>query len=277
MWLQETSLTLSTVYKNKRVINWKRVADLESLSFDRKSCISLPPIFTREIISANRSQIPTSNVARQCWDHLKDVANQLPRYQPANEVSLLIGNNVPCVTRPREVVAGNENEPYAQRFILGWGIIGTICRSAAERESISHRVHVSSVADYPFKVERCGGDSTSLGKYHGNAKLVYSTKAKEVNPAQVKQMFEVDFTEHNRKLCELSVDDRKFVDILTNNISQKEDGHYVMPLPLKPGYLALSNNRDLCLKRLRQLKRRFLKNSKFKDDYVAYMKEVLEN
>ena len=50
-----------------------------------------------------------------------------------------------------------------------------------------------------------------------------------------------------------------------------------MPLLLKPGYLALPNNRNLCLKRLRQLKTRFLKNSKFKDDYVAYMKKVLEN
>ena len=80
------------------------------------------------------------------------MANQLPPYQPAIEVSLLINNNVSCVTKPREVVAGNENEPYTQRSILGWGIIGTICRSAAERESISHRVHVSSVADYSFKV-----------------------------------------------------------------------------------------------------------------------------
>ena len=103
---QETRLTLSTVYKRKCVINCKRVADLEIFSFDRQSCISLPPIFTREIIPASRSQIPKQHVARQ-WDHLKDVANQLPPYQPAIKVSLLIGNNVPCVTRPREVVAGN--------------------------------------------------------------------------------------------------------------------------------------------------------------------------
>ena len=64
---QETRLTLSTVYKRKCVINCKRVADLEILSFDRKSCISLPPIFTREIIPASRSQIPKPHVARQ-WD-----------------------------------------------------------------------------------------------------------------------------------------------------------------------------------------------------------------
>ena len=36
---KKTSLTLSTVYKSKSVINCKRVADLEILSFDQKVCL----------------------------------------------------------------------------------------------------------------------------------------------------------------------------------------------------------------------------------------------
>ena len=274
---QETNITLSTMHQSKSVITCQKVTDLEIVSFDRKSFVNLPQVFTREVIPASRSQIPKPDVARQ-WDHLKEVADQLPPYQPALEISLLIGNNVPCVTRPREVVAGNENEPYAQRSLLGWGIIGTICHSAAKHEYVSHRLSCFPISDYPTKTTQDEVDSIDLETLHGHAKLVYSTKAKEVfSPAQVKRMFELDFIENSGKTCELSANDRKFVDTLSQHIHKREDGHYVMPLPLKPGFLALPNNRQLCEKRLHQLKRRFQKNPKFMHDYVEYMKEVLEN
>ena len=64
-----TTLTLSTMHKSRSFITCKRVSDLEVLSFDCKTCIQLPPVFTRDHIPASRSQIPKPEVARR-WKHL---------------------------------------------------------------------------------------------------------------------------------------------------------------------------------------------------------------
>ena len=42
------------------------------------------------------------------------------------EVGLLIGLNCPRAIKPLEVVPGVEDNPYAKRTALGWGIIGAV-------------------------------------------------------------------------------------------------------------------------------------------------------
>ena len=261
----DTNLTISTVLKSNAVISCKGVDDLEVLSFNKDECVKLPPVYTRECIPASDSQIPRPEVARK-WPHLEPISDEIFPFQPKAKVSLLIGNNVPRVVRPRKIISGGEDESYAQKSILGWGIIGTVCRSNIEQTSISHRVFASQATTYP-----------SLGS-NANAKLVFSTKAEEViNPSRVNQMFELDFMENKINAGELSVEDRKLVTILSEGIRKDEKGHYIMPLPLKPGHQSLTNNRNLAMRRLEQLKRRFRKHPKFMEDYVDYMKEVLAN
>ena len=43
-----TTLTLPTMHKTRSLITCKCVLDLEVLSFDHKTCIQLPPVFTRD-------------------------------------------------------------------------------------------------------------------------------------------------------------------------------------------------------------------------------------
>ena len=78
--------------------------------------------FVREaaerVISANRPQIPKPEIARE-WEHVKSVADRLTPYHPDAEISILIGNNCPKAIRPREIVAGGDDEPYALRTALG--------------------------------------------------------------------------------------------------------------------------------------------------------------
>ena len=80
--------------------------------------------------------------------------------------------------------------------------------------------------------------------------FVLKSRVKEFfNPAQVNEMFELDFQER----CEvkngrsLSVEDHKFLKILGDGIHKRETGHYEMPLPLR-SQAELSNNRSLALK-----------------------------
>ena len=120
-----TTLTLSTMHKSRSFITCKRVSNLEVLSFDRKTCIQLPPVFTRDHIPASRSQIPKPQVARR-WKHLEAVSRQMVPFHDLADVAILIGNNLPIAIKPRDVIAGNDDEPIAQKSILGWGIVGVV-------------------------------------------------------------------------------------------------------------------------------------------------------
>jgi len=56
--------------------------------------------------------------------------------------------------------------------------------------------------------------------------------------------------------------------------SIRDDGHYEMPLPLKGELVTLPNNNELALNRLSKLKRRLMKDSRYRKDYVTYMKDI---
>ena len=42
------------------------------------------------------------------------------------EVGLLIGLNCSRAIKPLEVISGKEDDPYAKRTALGWGIVGAV-------------------------------------------------------------------------------------------------------------------------------------------------------
>ena len=116
--------------------------------------------FTRELVSANQSQIPKPEAARE-WQHLKPIADELTPYHTDAEISILNGNNCPKGIRPTEIVAGEDDEPYAQRTILGWGVIGRVCKSCDKeggKKGVCNRVAASEI----------------------NSLFAFSTKAKEI-------------------------------------------------------------------------------------------------
>ena len=63
--------------------------------------------------------------------------------------------------------------------------------------------------------------------------------------------------------------------IVEDGIGYCNNGHYEMPLPLKEQDPELPNNRELALRRLFQLKKRFLRNEQYKEDYVKFMNDMI--
>ena len=84
-------------------------------------------MFTREKVPGNHHQIPKASVVSK-WSHLKSVAENLMPCDNDIEISLLIGNNCPKAICPREVVVGEEDDPYGQKSLLGWGVIRRLCK-----------------------------------------------------------------------------------------------------------------------------------------------------
>ncbi|XP_063615371.1 uncharacterized protein LOC134788408, partial [Penaeus indicus] len=87
--------------------------------------IALPVTYSRKNIPARHDQIPRPESV-EGWPHLQRVANELMPYDRSVEVGLLIGLNCIRAIKPRELIPGKDDEPYARRTLLGWSIIGRV-------------------------------------------------------------------------------------------------------------------------------------------------------
>ena len=105
-----------------------------------------------------------------------------------------------------------------------------------------------------------------------NRSFVLNTQTKEeINPFSVRRMFERDFSEGSIPGSGFSKEDRRFLAIAREGITQLVNGHCELPLPLKKPNIVIPNYRDLAFRRLLQLKRRFLADERYRHDYITFI------
>ena len=190
-------------------------------------------------------------------------------YQDDVDVGILIGCNCPRAIKPREVILGKGDDPYAVRTLLGWCTIGPVIphQNAQEDGDESDVATCNRIMSHEI-----GSDIPT------NLNFIPKIQTKEeINPFAVKKMFEADFSERHSITQDFSQEDRKFLATVKDGIHHREDGHYEMPLPLKEPSPNLPNNREVALRRLNQLKRRFDSNKKYKEDYTTFMESMIQN
>ena len=124
----------------------------------------------------------------------------LAPYHPDAEISFMIGNICPRAIRPREIIAGDDDDPYAQRTVLGWRVIGRVCKSCDNEDGnvgVCNRVAASEIPG-------C---------------FAFSTKAKEIiDPEKIIRVLETDFVETSTKSKPYSVEDERFLRILEDGV-----------------------------------------------------------
>lgn len=155
-----------------------------------------------------------------------------------SEVDLLIGANVPEALQPREVVPASDGGPYATRVDLGWVINGPTGRKQKFVPSSSFFVN-----------------------------------CKETHPMCIACADFADATLSDG--LSMSRDDLKFMNIVEDSVMQCEDGHYQVSLPLRDLNLQMPANRSQAERRALYLKRKFSKDVKFREDYVACLENVI--
>ncbi|XP_066912661.1 uncharacterized protein [Clytia hemisphaerica] len=95
-------------------------------------------------------------------------------------------------------------------------------------------------------------------------------------------LYNTDFVENqsNERIdfedSHMSVEDKRFMSIMEEK-TKMEDGHYVLPLPLRDGESNLPNNRRVAERRLASLKRKLERNPTFFDHYMTFMDTILKN
>ncbi len=86
---EQVKLKLSTMTSMTTVVSSQKVKYLQVRGFYSGKMISLPPVYTREFIPANRTHIPTNETAK-VWSHLNHFQDKIAPLQDC-EVGLLIG------------------------------------------------------------------------------------------------------------------------------------------------------------------------------------------
>ena len=239
-----TTIKLSTMLE-ERTIASEIVHGLSVCNLNGDESIPLHTAYLTESIPANRSLIPRPETAMQ-WRHLNSIANQLMSYKEDMTIGLLIGLNCPKAIKPRELLLGEDEDPWAVRTSLGWGIAGIVDPSYARA--------VESTNDTPCQ-------------------FVFRTHVTEISPLTVSRMFELDFNERTTD-DKISVEDRRFLNIVSTGIHRRSDGHFEMPLPFKDD-VQLPNNRPLTVKRLSSLKSKLERNEVYKNDYTQFMSNII--
>ncbi|KAK0147266.1 hypothetical protein N1851_013318 [Merluccius polli] len=262
---EQVKLKLSTMTSRTTLVSSQRINNLQVRGVYSNKRIYLPPTYTRDFIPANRTHIPTAKTAK-AWSHLEHLQDDVAPLQDC-EVGLLIGYNCSQALLPREVVSGKEHEPYAQRTDLGWSIVGhgNACVDYGDAIGISHRIVVRQVTP---------GVNPSISQ-NTQVHYVNRTKVKEITPSDILKVLESDFSEKAGEEDPVSQDDLKFLSTIRENITQKDDGHYEMPLPLRLERPKLPNNKVCATNRLNCLQKRLMKNEAYYKDYVNFMNDII--
>ena len=270
----QTNLLLSTMHATDELIKSRKIGGLIVQDFNRQVTLQLPKAFSREIIPAKRSHIPRPESALQ-WPHLEKIAAHIAPYQNDVEIGILIGSDCPRAIMPREIIPGEDDSPYALRSDLGWGIIGKISQPLNGEDGdedeigVSHRVYTTEACE-PLL------DEEGLNKRSCNFSVKANVK-EVINPFQVMKMFEMDFSEKRTdRQATLSQEDLQFLKKMEEGIRQTADGHYEMPLPLRGSTPKLPDNKSLALRRLNKLKTRMENDMMYRQDYVAFMQDIIE-
>lgn len=91
------------MYAANQIVKSNEVRCLVVRGFKNELNIPLPDTFTRNSMPADRSHIPTPEVAN-VWPYLKPIASEIMPLQNC-EIGLLIGYNCARALIPRDVIA----------------------------------------------------------------------------------------------------------------------------------------------------------------------------
>ena len=203
-------------------------------SLNEESNLELPPLYVVNKIPVHESEIITNREVSK-WDHLKHL-----RIAEVNTaVELMLGSNVPQAMEPWEVINSKRDyEPYAIRTRLGW----VICGAVGSNNSVA-RVNKVSISE-GLKFDR-----------------------------MLIEAYNRDFEDLTTTSVEKSEEDKRWLEKVERGC-KLVDGRYEIPLPLKISEREFPKTREVALRRLYSLKKKF-RDVNYSGQYKEFMNEML--
>ena len=232
----------------------RRVNGLCVKSFDGSDTLNLPELIECNSIPSSRHEIPTPDVA-QAYPHLCHIASSIPPLDHEAKIELLIGRDIPQVHHVLDQVIGDKGQPFAQRLLFGWVIIGEVCigQVHAPREVNVRKTQILNDG-------RC--TTFPLCPYN------ISVKSKED---------EVFVRTPDDNKVGMSVEDKQFLKFMDEEFKIDETGHWSAPLPFKDTKPVMPNNYPQALKRAHILDANLRKDSNERQHFYAFTEKVLSS
>ena len=194
-----------------------------------------------EIVDVN-SSIPTNELASP-YSHLQNIDFHEIRN---GKVELLLGSDLHQAYQLQDLRTGEQGDPSGLQTFLGWTIYGT---NGGDQEIQPPKMMVNFLACEVKPEESC---------------------------EKILEVLSQDFRdiELPERPC-LSLEDKRAIEILNKTV-EKVGNHYSVGLLGKEDNTVLQNNRKMALKRLEGVKKRFLSNPKFFEDYCEKINEYFK-
>ena len=244
-------LNITTVTHIGHKVESRAYQGLQIRGLNNEQRIKLSELYTRDGLDVNPDRIPTKETA-QSIPHLRHLAESFPAKMDI-PVGLLIGYDNHEVLKIIKVENGPLYQPYAQLTQVGWGIIG----------SHSQMQCFDSIGNSHF-IETEEHDSNYLH--------VFKTEVRETALHDLVQLMNKDVQDVGDG--QMSQEDELFSRILSSGIHLNDEGHFQMPLPLKPD-VSLPDNRFMAFRRLMSLKRQLSRKPHYHEHYKSFMNEIL--
>lgn len=245
-------------------------------SLDGVMKVKLPTLIECNNMPDDRAEIPTPDAAR--WHtHLKPIANCIPPLDPEAQILLLLGRDILQVHKVREQRNGPNNAPYTQRLDLGWVVVGDVCLGSVHRSAAlsAYRTHVLDNGR-PSLLPPCPNKLSVREKFD-------IKPPPEISLAHGTFIFDdyaigdtiFERTKEDNKVG-LSIEDRRFLDIMDKEMFMDESNSWVTPLPFRTPRQRLPNNREQAFTRLTSLLRTLEKKPEMKSHFVTFMQNIFD-
>ncbi|XP_047543211.1 uncharacterized protein LOC125075543 [Vanessa atalanta] len=181
--------------------------------------------------------LPTKTIEKHAWPHIQGLFLADSKFNQSSRIDMLLGIEVCAEILIGDIIRDPPGSPCALNTKLGWIFFGNIAQHTASEEFVTTHHHVD--------VEN-----------------------------MLKNMWEIETSDKNEytkeeKLCE---------DLYNSTYYRTKDGKYIVQLPKKTATLLSTEGetRNIAMKRLQMLEKRFTKDLKLKKEYIKVINEYLE-
>lgn len=238
---KKKTLSLSTLSTEKKKVTTTSV-NLEVSPMDSNASFKLTGVYAKKSIPVSESHI-VHNRDLEDYTHLKGL--NLPTVKDRN-VSLLIGQDNAHLILAKEVRKGRPEELHATRTVLGW-VVGGPFKDTKADEGPLEEVSMNFVA----------ADTTLDRQLDCFWKLEGSDSL-------------------NDDTLGYSVEDKQVLELWSQCVKQRSDGHYQLPIPFRHTPLDLPDSLSMAEARLNGLLRRLKKNPELHNTYTAAIDDLLK-
>ena len=258
-----TEITVKTL-NGEQTDKSKLVTGLMVKSKLNSTWLKLPKTYSRQQISSSEEEVATFDKIKR-WSYLNQLKDELCKNSDV-KIGLLIGANCPAALEPQDVIKSQHNGPYAYKTKLGWCIVGPIDQLAADDSVGCNHVYTTSMTSTkPHILIKNEVQFKDVGIENMLQRLYDMDKVESSHLIKIVQEFNLD---------EISQDDLKFMMHVKDEV-KKIDGHYVIPLPFRDANVTLPNNKWMAKKRADSLKRKFMRDDNFHNDYKDFINDML--